>query len=40
MCGTVVKACGTAGTSEGDGDEEDTADGSLCRPDSVLGCGL
>lgn len=36
--GTVVKCCVIAGTIEGDGDVEDTAVGSLCPPDSVLGC--
>lgn len=40
MCGAVVKCCVIAGTSEGDGDVEDTAVGSLCPPDLVLGCGL
>lgn len=40
MCGAVVKGCVIAGTSEADGDVEDTAVGSLHPPDSVLGCGL
>lgn len=40
VCGAVVKGCAIAGTSEGDGDVEDTAVGSLRPPDLVLGCGL
>lgn len=36
----MVKGCVIAGTSEGDGDVEDTGVGFLCPPDLVLGCAL